>query len=85
MGMDWYMPHLASYDLNNPGLGFLIFVATLHHPIHCVPLHFQSVTYHLSFGALCYTFLYIHDKNFKVSYIKSHVHKYPFWFQGTVS
>ena len=85
MGVDWYVPRLASYDLNNPGLGFLIFVATSCLPIHHVPLRFRFVTYHLSFGALCYTFLYIHDKNFKVSYVKSHVHEYPSQSQGTVS
>ena len=57
MGVDWYMPHLASYDLNNPGPGFLIFIATSRHSTCHVPHCFQSATYPLSFGMLYYTVL----------------------------
>ena len=39
LGIDWYVLYIASSDLNSPS-GFLISLATSHHPIHHIRLHF---------------------------------------------
>ena len=61
MGVDWYVPYPALYDLNNSGLGFLTFVATSPHPTRRAPLRFRSATYHRNFGVLCYVTHYINN------------------------
>jgi hypothetical protein len=54
MGVDWYVLYLILSDLNNPSLGFLIFVATSHLLTRRVRLRFRSATYHLNFGMFCH-------------------------------
>ena len=76
LGVDWYILGLTSADLDNLALGFLTFAATSYHPIHCVPLHFQSVTFLLNLGESCYVAVYTKHSIFQVPYVKSHMHEY---------